>query len=156
MEPYPKLVGTSLQLLWSENHRITWLYFTNYGFFCIGQQHWLLPSMPISCRVRFVLKCAFCDKKNRVVEVHVVKKKCIFAAKNARWWIERNSVKTTFLAFVNFSIQIYSMKFGWQYFIWQSSDWPICIAHNAQCLKITQNVVFNFSNFGIFHQFLSY
>ena len=26
----------------------------------------------------------------------------------------------------------------------------------AQCLKITQNVAFEFLNFGIFHQFLSY
>ena len=26
----------------------------------------------------------------------------------------------------------------------------------AQCLKITQNVAFEFFNFGIFHQFLSY
>ena len=27
---------------------------------------------------------------------------------------------------------------------------------NAHCLKITQNVAFEFSNFGIFHQFLSF
>ena len=26
----------------------------------------------------------------------------------------------------------------------------------AQCLKITQNVLFEFFNFGIFHQFLTY
>ena len=33
------------------------------------------------------------------------------------------------------------------------SFFNIYIAH---CLKITQNVAFEFSNFGIFHQFLSY
>ena len=27
---------------------------------------------------------------------------------------------------------------------------------HAHCLKITQNVAFEFLNFGIFHQFLSY
>ena len=30
------------------------------------------------------------------------------------------------------------------------------VFHEAQCLKITQNVSFEFFNFGIFHQFLSY
>ena len=30
------------------------------------------------------------------------------------------------------------------------------LSTQAQCLKITQNVSFEFSNFGIFHQFLTY
>ena len=30
------------------------------------------------------------------------------------------------------------------------------ILNAAHCLKITQNVAFEFSTFGIFHQFLSY
>ena len=30
------------------------------------------------------------------------------------------------------------------------------LTFEAQCLKLTQNVAFEFLNFGIFHQFLSY
>ena len=46
--------------------------------------------------------------------------------------------------------------------IWQRSVDPIatnCLlifSTTAQCLKITQNVAFEFLNFGIFHHFLSY
>ena len=32
----------------------------------------------------------------------------------------------------------------------------IQVLFSAKCLKITQNVAFEFLNFGIFHQFLSY
>ena len=38
-------------------------------------------------------------------------------------------------------------------FVFSSSSCSFTISH---CLKITQNVAFEFLNFGIFHQFLSY
>ena len=37
-----------------------------------------------------------------------------------------------------------------------ASDLKVQIPPKLQCLKITQNVAFEFLNFDIFHQFLSY
>ena len=39
--------------------------------------------------------------------------------------------------------------------LWRNKDYVNFIV-KAQCLKITQNVAFEFLNFGIFHQFLAY
>ena len=49
----------------------------------------------------------------------------------------------------------YSDVVGQAYFYPEPSNVLLTIG-NAQCLKITQNVVFEFLNFGIFHQFLTY
>ena len=42
------------------------------------------------------------------------------------------------------------------YFQQRYSVWKMAFEAISQCLKITQNVAFEFFNFGIFHQFSSY
>ena len=47
------------------------------------------------------------------------------------------------IAFIHFELEI-------------APNWIKEFAANSQCLKIIPNVAFEFSTFGIFHQFLSY
>ena len=47
------------------------------------------------------------------------------------------------IAFIHFELEI-------------APNWIKEFAANSQCLKITQNVAFEFSTFDIFHQFFSY
>ena len=53
--------------------------------------------------------------------------------------------------------QVFIWNCTWRLYLTSSDLWCIKQCHtDTQCLKIIQSVWFGFSNFGIFHQFLSY